>query len=1242
MTHPLLLTISAVLAWSIAGAQPSLPKAAASQRPLSLQETAHSQADAFSDKQKKQASSVKPTFQARAIQGGHSHQARSAANHRPFRSSMRHFPALIKSDDVRPSPDKIIYGKETHLPIFIESKLTTQSLSGPATRTSIAASGYDFLEQAKQEMRIRQPRDEFIMGTVSTDARGEKHIRMQQQFQGIKVYGSEIVLHTQQNQLQQLSGRYQATPTLTSLIPSLTEQQAVAVAISNVKEKTTFRVLKANEKRLLDYEQPTTELVIYRPNQAVASSLVWHITLRPNFVEQWEYFVDAQSGQVVDFYNHTCHIDGPGVSTAEDLSGTPRQVHTYGANGFDYLIDGSRPMFDPATANIPNELEGTITTMDAQNTPYTGLELYYVRTQTDQWSPTAVSAHYNASVSFEYYQSVHQRNSINGRGGRIISIINAADEDGSGLDNAFWNGAVMIYGNGNQAFSPLAGALDVGGHEMTHGVISSTANLEYRDESGAINESMADVFGVLVERQEDDWQLGEDVVNREVFVSGALRDMSDPHNGGTSLGDRGFQPKHMDELYTGSEDNGGVHVNSGITNYAFYLFATNENVGLNKAEHIYYQALTNYLTAFSQFVDLRIAVVQSAEDLYGAGGAEVAAAKAAFDAVGIMEGTGTQPRPDLPTATGDEFILSYDVNADDENTLYLSDTGGKDFTPMSTTVIKRKPSVTDDGSTVLFVSEDSNIRALSLLGDPNERIIQDEAIWDNAAISKDGTKMAAITTAQDTSIYVYDFITEEWAKFRLYNPSYAEGITTGEVLYADALEWDYRGEYLIYDAFNKFSSPEGSDVEYWDVGFIQVWNNEANTFGDGEIDKLFSSLPEGVNVGNPSFSKNSPTIVAFDYANFADDDYDLLTANIATSEVMTVFDNTQIGYPNYSVNDDKLVFDAVDEEDNEVVAVINLKDDKISPADSNAFVLIPDAKWALWFAQGNRTILSSAKEMLSFTLEDFTPTIAGVINDSSIVVTVPGNTDLTQLVATFTNSALSTVKIGDTQQISGVTANNFTQPVIYTLIAEDGSTKDYTVEARLDQTAQLSSAKEMTSFSFEGLSPPVSGLISTDSIILFVPENTDVSSLVATFAHSEGARIRVGLVGQESGISINNFTNPVTYTVIAEDRSSHNYAVVARADKTTGLEDREIQQAITLYPNPVATQLTIVSDKLPGQATELVITDVVGRVVKCESLTTAYGSSLKEEVSVANLKPGLYTVQVMLGADFVVKRFIKQ
>ena len=176
-------------------------------------------------------------------------------------------------------------------------------------------------------------------------------------------------------------------------------------------------------------------------------------------------------------------------------------------------------------------------------------------------APEGVSAHYNAGQSYEYFLTVHGRNSINGAGESIVSVVNVADENGNSLGNAFYNGLAIWYGNGDNTFFPLGRALDVAGHELTHGVVENSANLIYQNESGAMNESFSDIFGAMIDRE--DWLIGEDVVRPGVFPGGALRSLEDPHNG-ASFGDlgRGWQPKHTNERFTGSEDNGGVHINS--------------------------------------------------------------------------------------------------------------------------------------------------------------------------------------------------------------------------------------------------------------------------------------------------------------------------------------------------------------------------------------------------------------------------------------------------------------------------------------------------------------------------------------------------------------------------------------------------------------------------------------------------------------------------------------------------------
>lgn len=167
---------------------------------------------------------------------------------------------------------------------------------------------------------------------------------------------------------------------------------------------------------------------------------------------------------------------------------------------------------------------------------------------------------------------------------------------------------------------------------MTHGVVEYEANLAYQNQSGALNESFADVFGTLIEyeyqKDKADWLCGEDVWTPNV-QGDALRSLSDPT--------RFDQPDHMNNYKnlpnTEQGDWGGVHINSGIPNKAAYLVA--QKIGTDKTGEIYYRALTSYLTSSATFKDARMALIQSAEDIYGVRSSEYNAVVSAFDAVGI-------------------------------------------------------------------------------------------------------------------------------------------------------------------------------------------------------------------------------------------------------------------------------------------------------------------------------------------------------------------------------------------------------------------------------------------------------------------------------------------------------------------------------------------------------------------------------------------------------------------------------
>jgi len=668
--------------------------------------------------------------------------------------------------------------------------------------------------------------------------------------------------------------------------------------------------------------------------------------------------------------------NGPAVSNATDLNGLNQTMNSYEIGSNFFLIDASRPMYNGNRSQLPNDPIGAVWTINAQNTypENRDFEAVHITTNNNNWSdPISVSAHSNAGFAYEYFRTTFGRNSINGNGGTVLSVINVSDEDGSGLDNAFWTGTAMFYGNGNTAFQPLAKSLDVAGHEIAHGVVQNTANLEYQGESGAMNESFSDVFGVLIDR--DDYQLGEDVVNRNIFRSGALRDMADPNNGGTRLGDPGYQPDRVSQQFFGRQDNGGVHINSGITNRAFFLVAN--TIGRDRAEQIYYRALTTYLVRTSQFVDLRASLMQSARDIHGNGSQEVAVIAEAFDIVGIPgesaeapdnSNPGGQEDIEVEANFGNDFIL---FTNDVRNKLSVADGNGNIIaSPFTNADILSRPSITDDGQFIVFVSENKTINLITVgpNGQGEESVLQPEPIWRNVAVAKDGSRIAALTEEVSNTIDVFDFTLQAWQTFELYNPTFTEGINTGEVDFADVLEFDFTGEFVMYDARNTLRGDFGGfDLTYWDIGFVKVYDNSIDNFEqdvNNNIFKLFSNLEADVSVGNPTFSKNSPDVIAYDYIDIFDPNetnFELRGINITTNTTKTLFRNQSTSVPSYARLDDQIIFNAVTTQDNNVVATLPLAEDKISASGDPAVLVAASdgAQWGIWFSDGIRSLTST-------------------------------------------------------------------------------------------------------------------------------------------------------------------------------------------------------------------------------------------------------------------------------------------
>jgi len=257
-------------------------------------------------------------------------------------------------------------------------------------------------------------------------------------------------------------------------------------------------------------------------------------------------------------------------------------------------------------------------------------------------SDVAVNEAYDgAGATYDLYSEIFERNSIDDKGLRLDSTVHY----GVKYDNAFWNGDQMVYGDGDaELFNRFTISIDVIGHELTHGVTQYEANLTYYGEPGALNESFSDVFGSLVKQRvnnqtadQADWLIGQGLLAAKVNGV-ALRSMKAP---GTAYNDpvlgKDPQPAHVKDKYIGLQDNGGVHINSGIPNYAFYLTAMEiGGYAWEKAGKIWYIGLRDRLRSNTNFKRAANILIGVAGELHGVDSKEQKAVRNAWQKVGVI------------------------------------------------------------------------------------------------------------------------------------------------------------------------------------------------------------------------------------------------------------------------------------------------------------------------------------------------------------------------------------------------------------------------------------------------------------------------------------------------------------------------------------------------------------------------------------------------------------------------------
>lgn len=510
--------------------------------------------------------------------------------------------------------------QKSKAPDFISGQLTIPSEK--AAKDVV----FNYLAEKKGLYKFsNEPFSSFRVLSESKDELGFTQLKLQQIYKGVPVFGSIIIAHVNEDGvLTAVSGE---------VAPELDKKQALKNGVKVNRAEallTAAKDLEANLGQAPELEHsPKPEFVIYLQNGEAKFAFAIEFEFLYPEPGNYQYFVDAQTGEVLESYNQiheakpTTGLSGTDtVGTGKGVLGDTKSFNTLTNSDGSYLLDRTRG--------------NGIYTYDASNrtrTPGT-LWLDSDNVLNAAYDGAAVDAHAYAAQTYDYYKNVHNRNSYDGNGAKLVSTVHY----GRSYNNAFWSGSQMVYGDGDgTTFIPLSGALDVIAHELTHAVTDTTADLVYQNESGAINESMSDIFGTLVEyhfNNNPDWLVGEDIYTPKV-AGDALRSMEDP----TLNGD----PDHYSNRYVGTSDNGGVHWNSGISNKAAFLLANGgthygvnvSGIGNDKTGKIFYRTLTQYLTPNSTFSQYRVASIQAATDLYGASSAEVSSVKAAFTAVGV-------------------------------------------------------------------------------------------------------------------------------------------------------------------------------------------------------------------------------------------------------------------------------------------------------------------------------------------------------------------------------------------------------------------------------------------------------------------------------------------------------------------------------------------------------------------------------------------------------------------------------
>ncbi|MBE0542652.1 MAG: M4 family metallopeptidase [Verrucomicrobia bacterium] len=783
---------------------------------------------------------------------------------------------------------------------YLEGLSLERPAETPAPRQTLAeTTAGNFLQRNRELLLLSNPGEELARTQETRDELGYTQIRYEQRHAGLPVWPAGLTVQLDRaGHAHLLTGAYVPTPEGLELEPRLPAADAGDLA----QQRVGVNSLAPIERQ---------ELIIYAPIDGT-TRLAYKVEMHTTPLDHWLVVVDAATGEIVESINKVCTAATVGSGT--DEGGQTRSVNLWSANNRHYLVDASKPMFNGVTGNPPSpgNTFGGIIILDAKgvnplvNAAAFAPEVISSTSTNSGFPASSISASFNLSVVYDYFLQRHQRNSIDGQGGTIRGVVEVP------VDNGFWSQGTILLGNADH----YANSLDFVAHEMAHGVTERTANLIYRDQSGAMNEAFSDIFGEATEafhRGTPDWKFGSQ-------LSKQMRDLKNPNAFDVRPG-RPF-PARMSQFITVNDpildtftgrDNGGVHFNSSIINHAFYQLVEGlpGAIGMAAAERIFYRALTTKLQQQSQFIDCRLACVQSAVEIFGAGSPQAIRTGEAFNAVEIFDQAPPPgPTPVVGVAGPDSLIFTYVDQFSGLSFLARREAAlgdpatGVTLSPVAMAPRKR-PAVLADGSSVMVVTANNDMALVNTQTGQGQSLGFAGLVW-SVGLSVDGQFAAIILRdafgQPRNQINVIRLGTQQVETYNLLAPA-LDGGSLATVLYGDTLDFSLDGGFLYYDALNRLRFSDGTIFDNWSIYVIDR--------STGAEFMVVRPVP-GVNIGNPSLGQIHNHRLVYEAQNpqLARSTIYGLNAQSGQSGVLFTVNNGTlgIGYPNLNGDDTQLYF----------------------------------------------------------------------------------------------------------------------------------------------------------------------------------------------------------------------------------------------------------------------------------------------------------------------------------------------